>query len=251
MVIEHSVRRADDGLAIPLWIEGQADAGLKIVLVGLNSLLQTQHVVCGESQALRCLELWRELDVVTETVVQRDVGTNPPRILPINAERLVRERIAWAAQALNEVARQACAVGLNRGENRKGEVLRRNRWETQRCGAERSEVVNAAVVHREDGIQRQVVEVDAEFGVVVSDAPREVVSELITLLGALDVRVGFTSKIGEARDVDCRVGAAWNRLVVEVGESAPRVLEAELVHLVVADGPRVLEGAGDIAIGLF
>src|SRR5260370_41212190 len=84
------------------------------------------------------------------------------------------------------------------------------RWvdETKSGGAEVTEVVHSAVVDREGRLERNVVEVSTELGVVPTDAPGEIVGELVALFGALDVGVGFTSEIGESGDVDGGGGAA-------------------------------------------
>src|SRR5215470_20423606 len=101
MIVEHSVRRAEDSLAIPSRIDGNPYAWLHIVLVGLNPLLQSEQVIGGQSKPLRRLELRRDLHVVTQPVVQSDLGVYSPRILPEKSQRNVVERIGRAAETLN------------------------------------------------------------------------------------------------------------------------------------------------------
>ena len=84
---------------------------------------------------------------------------------------------------------------------------------------------------------------------MASNRPGEIVGELIALLRPLDIGVGFAADKTEARDVGGHVGAA-GRVRIEILQAAARVLEAEFVHLVVADGHRVLHHAGHVAIGL-
>ena len=57
MIIEHSVRSADDRLAVPLGIPGHTDARLNVVGVGLNSFLQSEQVVSRKCEPLRRFEL--------------------------------------------------------------------------------------------------------------------------------------------------------------------------------------------------
>jgi hypothetical protein len=116
-------------------------------------------------------------------------------------------------------------------------------------GGQSTEVVNAAVVDGEDGIDGDVVEIGAELQSVRSVRDREVVAELVTLLGALDVGVRLASDECVANDVGGDIGPA-SAIGVEVLQSATGILEAELIDLVVADGPGVLEYSSDVAIGL-
>ena len=85
---------------------------------------------------------------------------------------------------------------------------------------------------------------------MAADGPGKVVGELVALFHALNVGVRLAPEICEAGNVDGRVGASWNLRVVEVRKSAARILEAEFIHLVVADGPGVLRRSRHIAIGL-
>ena len=66
MVIEHAIRGADDGFAVAVRIPSHADARLKIILVGLNSFLQSQQVICGKCQSLGWRELGGNLNVVAQ-----------------------------------------------------------------------------------------------------------------------------------------------------------------------------------------
>src|ERR1700690_3098528 len=84
----------------------------------------------------------------------------------------------------------------------------------------------------------------------MADGPGQVVTELVAPLGALNVGIRLASEIGEARNVDRRTRPCRNRRVVEVGQSAAGVLEAEVVHFVVADDPGLLSNGGEVAVGL-
>src|SRR5215831_20713015 len=94
-----------------------------------------------------------------------------------------------------------------------------------------------------------MVVVHAELHAVVAVAPREVVGELVALLGTAHVAERLAPDEREAGNVDTHAAAAGSgREVVE--QAAPRVLEAELVQLVCARDPRVLEGDAGVAIRL-
>src|SRR5215475_8394566 len=113
MIVEHSVRSTNDGLAITLRVVCQPEARLKIVLVSLNAFLQAQQVIRGQGQALRLCELGWEFHVVTHAEIQRQVRTNAPGVLPEKAQGNISERVARTTQSLDEVARQARAVRLH------------------------------------------------------------------------------------------------------------------------------------------
>src|SRR5579863_3124276 len=229
MVIEHSIRCADDCLGRSKRIPRYADAGLNVVFVGLNSFLQTEQIVSRGCEPLRRFETRRNLDVVAHTIIQSEVLVNAPRVLPEGSDRNVAEGIARTADALNEISRQSGAVSLNRREI--GEIRQAGRtgiYKAEAGCSESSEIVNAAVVDGESCGQRKVVEVGAEFCVVAADRPRKVVGELITLLDALDERVRLASEVCDACNVDGGIRSTWNLRVVEVRQTAARVLKAKL-----------------------
>src|SRR5580698_1654741 len=118
MIVEQSIRSADHGLTIAPGIPGQADARLYVVLVGLNSFLQSQQVISAERQPRGSFKLRRNLHVITQAVIQCEIAANVPRVLPEKSDRNVVKRIAGAAQALNEISGKSGAVGLHRGKIR-------------------------------------------------------------------------------------------------------------------------------------
>src|SRR5262249_4763015 len=159
---------------------------LNVVPVRLNSLLQSKRAISRCSQSLRRLKCRRNFDVIAHAVVQCYVRIDAPGILPESSDGDVTERIAGAAETLNEVSGQSCAVCLDGGELWKlGKQAGSRIDESEIRCAERAEIVNTAVVDGKDCGQRQVIEVAAELRVVASDRPRKVVGELIALLGAL------------------------------------------------------------------
>src|SRR5580704_3165787 len=107
MIVENPVRTADHSLAIPLRVPCQSYARLKIILVGLDALLQSQLVVCRLGKGVRFTQLRREFDVVTHTVVECELGSRSPGILPVDAEWLIGKRVRWAANTLDKVLRNA------------------------------------------------------------------------------------------------------------------------------------------------
>src|SRR5208282_894721 len=219
MIKEYSERAANYSLAITLGIPGDAEARLNVVLVGLDSLLQSQQVVGGQSQSLWRLELRRDLDIVTNAIVDGQIMAHAPAVLPEDANRDIVKCIAGAAESLNVISREPGPISLDGGKS--GEV-----GEKAGGGIDKSELHNfrlrdapnvkhSAVVHGERSLQRQVVEVSTELGVVPPDGPRKVVSDLIALLGALNIRIRFASEISIAGNVDRRVRPAWNLCVIE------------------------------------
>src|ERR1700686_3241876 len=80
--------------------------------------------------------------------------------------------------------------------------------------------------------------------------PGEVVGELIPLFDALNVGVRLAPEVREAGNIDGRIRAAGNGCVVKIRESSAGILKAELVDFVVAQGPRVLDGPGNVAESL-
>src|SRR5437879_4133555 len=194
MVVEQTVGRAEHSFAVVLRIPRHAHARLDIVLVGLNSLLQPQKVITGLSKCSRWFELGGNLDVVTNAVVQRHIWPKTPGILPEESQRFIRERVFRTTEPLDEISRKPRAISLHGREA--GE---RNR-KAKRRQTDAAEIVHAPIVNCERGADGQVVKVCAEFGVAATEAPREVVSELVSIFGALDIRVRLASKICEARN---------------------------------------------------
>src|SRR6185369_14520281 len=125
------------------------------------------------------------------------------------------------------------------------------RIESQVRSLDRPEVVYAAVVHGEQGLERNVVEIGSKLGVVRADIPRKVIAELKAPLSTLDVRVRFASEVGKSSDIDRRSRARGNAGVVKVRETAPGVLKTEIVHLVVADNCGFLGNDGKVTVCLF
>src|SRR5215470_15050839 len=97
---------------------------------------------------------------------------------------------------------------------------------------------------------REIVEVGSELGVMTAESPGEIVGELVALLCALDVGIRLSPEIGNTGDVDGWISASRNGRVVEVRQSTPRILKAEVVHLVAAEGPGVLCGPGHVTKSL-
>src|SRR5208283_4386592 len=231
MVVKRSVRCAHHRLPVSLGIPRQPYARLDVSLGGLNSLLQTQEVVSSLRQRRYRPERGRNFDVVAGTVIQSQLRARAPGVLPECRNRNVVERVIGIAQALHKVARQAGAVGLNRGKNREW-ISRNRRNETQLGGGETSEIIVPPVVDGEGGGERQVIDIDAELGVVASDGPGKVVGELIALFDALNEGIRLPAEVGKARNVHCRTSTIGDLRVVEIRKSAAGILEGEFIHFV-------------------
>src|SRR6516164_1728000 len=120
MVIEDAIRRANHSLAVAVRVPCQADPRLEIVLVSLNSLLKSQSVIGLERERIGWRELWGKLYVVTQAIVQCEVGLDLPGVLPEQAERNVAERIFRVADALDVAVGNSQSVSLDGGESRDG-----------------------------------------------------------------------------------------------------------------------------------
>src|SRR4029077_7414969 len=114
MIVEHAIRRPHHGLAVSMGIPSYTDARLEIVRVRLNSLLQSQQIVCGQRQSLRWRELGGNLHIVAQPVVKGEPWIDAPRVLPECANGNVLEFVARTADALDEVSWQPCAIRLHR-----------------------------------------------------------------------------------------------------------------------------------------
>src|ERR1700680_3761677 len=240
MIVKHAVGGTDDGLAVPLRIPRDTNPRLDVVFVSLNAFLQSEIVIARKCKGGGWFELWRNLDVVANAVVQGQVRTDAPRVLPKKSDRNVMERIAGTAETLNKIGGDARTVSLHCIEDRK------RGWE----GSDGAEVIHAAIVHGEGGADRKIIEISPELRVVATDAPGKIVGELIALFDPLYVGVRLATEECEAGDVHGRVSSSRNRGVVEVRKPAAGVLKAKFVHLVVADRPAVLRHSRNVSINL-
>src|SRR6185437_6023399 len=243
------------GLTVAPYIPSNSNTWLKIVLVGLNSLLQAKVVVARSRKSGRCFELGRNLYVVTHAIIQRQIVPRPPRILPEKSHGEIGKGVTRTAETLDEVARNAQAVSLHGRERRDrprelGGQRTVNRGRNNIGGCKATEVIDATVIHGEHCPERNVIKIRAQLRAVRTHRPRQIVAKLVASFGALDVRVWLATEVREAGNIHRRVGAARNRRVVEIRQSAPRILEAKIVDLVVTDCRGVLGNDGDITIGL-
>src|SRR5207302_353242 len=116
-------------------------------------------------------------------------------------------------------------------------------------GTQLAEVVQPAEVDGEIRIQRQMIEIGAEFDVMRALHPGEVVRPLVALLYAVHKRERLAPEESHTGNIYCHIAAAGSAREV-VSQAAPRILIAELVDLVAANGPGVLHRAGSIVIVL-
>src|ERR1700730_9299888 len=112
-----------------------------------------------------------------------------------------------------------------------------------------AEPVHSAIIHGEGCCYGNVVEVDSELGIVTPDCPREIVGELVALLCTLNIGVGFATEVSEAGNVHRSSGSS-GRVRVKVGQSPARELKAEVIHLIVTDGPGIFCDYREVTIRL-
>src|SRR5438105_1380803 len=114
MVEKYPVRRAHNCFSIPSRIPGNAHPRLKVVLVGVNSLLQSELVIRSFRERVRLGKLRREFDVIPQSEIQGKVWAQSPGILNENAERFITEAVLRIAHALHQRAGDTETESLNR-----------------------------------------------------------------------------------------------------------------------------------------
>src|SRR5437773_2255826 len=239
MVIEHSIRRPYDSLAVFCWIPGDADARSNIVGVSRNSLSDAQKILPLSRHRIQRTELRCQLHVVTNAVVQSQIRSDSPAVLEKRTERCIGEPIMRIANALNKVRGNPGSIRLY------GAQARKRSRELQVGGGDAAEVIDAAKIHGEICRDRQEISVAAEFEAVASNRPGEIVGDLITLFRAPHKRKWLAAKKCKSGDVYGDVPAARSTRK-SIQKSAACIVETEFVDLVVADCPLVLSGQGPV-----
>ena len=238
MVVEDAVGSAYNCFAAGSRIPGDADAWRHIVVIARNALGDAQGVLCSLRPRIDGGKGGRQLNVIADSVIQSQIGANSPGILRKETHGRVGERIVWIANALHEYLRNPQPVSLHGREAREGRQAG-NGGESQSRGTKRAKVVQAAEVDGEIRVQWHVIEIGADLNGVRSPHPGEVVSDLMALLHAIHKREGLAPEESHARNIDGHIAAARSTREV-VAQTTARVLVAELIDLVAADGPGVL-----------
>src|SRR5215213_1441958 len=130
MVVKHSERRSDDGLAVAHRIPRDCETWRPVVLVARESLLHSHRIlrrgyvgsreVNSRQRVAERLRgnLFRDLVVVTDAVVERQVRPDFPRILREESDWFVADAADRIAKPLNEIRREPESILLHRGEIR-------------------------------------------------------------------------------------------------------------------------------------
>src|SRR5581483_2188640 len=113
MIVENSVRGAQYSLAVAFGIPCDAHSWLKVAGICLDAFLQSEEVVSRKRQRIRLGKFGSKLHVVPQAIIQSQIRTRAPRVLPKYPERFVGKRIVRVPNALNEVARKSGSVGLH------------------------------------------------------------------------------------------------------------------------------------------
>src|SRR6476619_948036 len=119
MIVKHTDRCANRSLTITPRIPRYRQTRGPVVLVAREPLLHAHRVLCGlnirgrERNARQRIAQWKswyllsQLIVVTNTVVECQVGTHFPRILCEERHRLVADAADWISEALDKVGWEA------------------------------------------------------------------------------------------------------------------------------------------------
>src|SRR5215211_1558310 len=176
MVIEDSEGSANRCFAVIPWVPGNGEARRPVVLVARETLLHTHGVlsrlnVGGRKRNARQRiaqgqgwNLLRQLVVVTNPVIQGQIGTHFPRILRKERHRFIADTADGITKALDEVGRETKPVLLHRSKVRSARKRRIERGRRQSA-----KVKEAGEIQLEDGFRyANESNVTAKFEVMVS-----------------------------------------------------------------------------------
>ena len=114
VVIEHPIGRSEDALAVLPWVPGDSDTRGNVIEIARNSLTDAQRILGILCKRIDRPECGREFHIVAHAVVQREVRLNAPGILYKRSRSGIGERVVRIAYSLNEIRRNAGAIGLYR-----------------------------------------------------------------------------------------------------------------------------------------
>src|ERR1700694_794732 len=110
MVVEQSVRCSHYALAVSLGVPGNSEARRHIIKVARNALRNAEEILALCGYRIQRTELRGKFHIVAHAIINGEVGSNPPTVLPEGSQRCIRECVAGIAHALNEVGGNAGSV---------------------------------------------------------------------------------------------------------------------------------------------
>src|SRR5215469_5993980 len=110
MVEKDAVGRTSDGPAVAKDVVRQPDARCEVRSVQRDSSRESKRLVGGCAERRRRQRIWQELDVIPQTVVQRQPRPDAPRILGKQSQRVVVEGKMRIAHALHKILWNTCAI---------------------------------------------------------------------------------------------------------------------------------------------
>src|SRR4051794_35656760 len=113
MIEKYPVRRTHDTFSIASGIPSNTNAWLKIVLVCVDSFLQTQLVICSLREIVRLGQLRRKFDVIPQSKIQCQIRAQSPGVLYEKTKRFIAEAVLRVADALHQRARDTKTERLN------------------------------------------------------------------------------------------------------------------------------------------
>src|SRR5262249_30861062 len=201
MIVEHSCGCANHRSTITAHVPGQAEAWRPIVFISREALLHShrvlgpEQIVSRQSDAGQWIAKWkrghllRQLNVVTDAVVKRQVRTNFPGVLHKRSQGFVADAAYGITKTLNVVFRNAESISLHGCEIRWRRQTGRAKRGYRPASRKTAEVVETGKVQFEDRFRNSdKSRVASEFQRVVSHDPIKVVGPVVTRLGALHWR---------------------------------------------------------------
>src|SRR5882762_5047641 len=199
MVVEEPEASADDGLAAAGRIKSEAEARSNVVVVAGNAFDDPESFFSGGVDRSRGREERTEFDVIADAVIEREFAIHLPLVLREKSHRNIIKGLFGISDALDVGGGNAESIGLR---------------------------FRGAKLHK--------IKVSAEFKRVPAANDADQIGKFGAALDAIDGGVRLAAKVCDARDVDANIAAAGKLRETKV-QAAPRVLEAGLVEIAIAD----------------
>src|SRR5262249_15473848 len=164
-------------------------------LLHSHRVLGPEQIVSRQSDAGQWIAKWkrghllRQLNVVTDAVVKRQVRTNFPGVLHKRSQGFVADAAHWITKTLNVVFRNAESVSLHGRKIRRRRQAGRAEIGDRAASRKTAEVIETGKVQFEDRFRNSHKRcIAAKLQRVFSYHPIKVIGPLVTRLGALHWR---------------------------------------------------------------